>query len=440
MNRGSEETPNRWLIEGGRIVDPSQNLDRAGRVLVDAGRIAAIDPSDEDVPPGVQRLEAGGLIVAPGLVDLGTELREPGREEDETIASGVKAALVGGYTSVLCSSNTHPPIDTPGAVEFVRQKAARARGARVHVIGCVSKGRRGAEMAELGLLVEAGAAAFSDSPAPLFNSALVKRALEYCRMFDLPILDRPEIPELAGAGVMHEGQVSLVLGLNGLPTEAEDLAVARDVRLAEATGGRLHVGPVSTMGSVDLIRRVKSRGIDVTASVCPHNLTMDDRQLRSFDAKFKVHPPLRSPRHVAMLREALADETIDAIQSGHMPRATEKKMDDLDLAPFGMSGLETALAVIITELILPGKLDWLTAIARLSTTPARIGKVEGGTLRVGKPADVILIDPQSEWTVDETRFLSRSHSTPFQRTRLTGCVTHAFVDGELRYCRADDAP
>lgn len=433
MNSPPEETIKSLLIEHGRIIDPSQNLDRVGRLLIHKGLIAAFDPSDGDLPAELERIDATGKIVAPGLVDLGTELREPGREEDETIATGTAAALVGGYTSLLCSSNTHPPIDSPAAVEFVRQKAAKARAARVHVIGCVSKERRGEEMAELGLLVEAGAVAFSDSPAPIYNSALVKRALEYCRMFDVPILDRPQIPELAGAGVMHEGQVSLVLGLNGLPTEAEDLAVARDVRLAEATGGRLHVGPVSTMGSVDLIRRVKSRGIEVTASACPHNLMMDDRQLRSFDSRFKVHPPLRSPAHVEMLREAVADKTIDAIQSGHMPRAREKKMNDLDLAPFGMSGLETALAVTITELVLTGKLDWLTAIARLSTTPARIAKIEGGTLQLGKPADVIVIDAQATWTVDESKFRSRSNSTPLAGCQLTGLVTHAIVGGELRY-------
>ncbi len=423
------------LIENGRLVDPSQNRDSVARLLIVDGLVAAIDPSDGEVPVGVERIDARNRVVAPGLVDLSTELREPGRDEDETIATGSQAALVGGYTSILCSSNTHPPIDSPGAVEFVRQKAAKARAANIYVTGCVSKGRRGEEMAELGLLVEAGAVAFSDSPAPLANSALVKRALEYCRMFDRPIFDRPEVPELAGRGVMHEGRESLVLGLNGLPTEAEDLAVARDVRLAEATGGRLHVGPVSTMGSVDLISRVKSRGIRVTASVCPHNLAMTDEALRSFDARFKVHPPLRSVRHVETLKRAVADGTIDAIQTGHMPRAREKKMDDLDLAPFGMTALETTLAATITALIDSGLLDWKTLIERMSTAPARIAGLPAGTLTKGAPADVIVIDPDRTWVVDEQNFYSRCNSTPLAGVQLKGLVTHSIVSGEVRFRR-----
>jgi dihydroorotase len=421
------------LIEHGRIVDPSQPLDRVGRLLVVEGRIAAIDPADGDLPQGCQRIDATGRVVAPGLVDLGAELREPGNEEDETIESAGLAALSGGFTSVLCCSSTKPCIDSPGAVEFVRQKAAKARGVRVHVIGCLSKERAGEQMAELGLLHEAGAVAFSDAPRPVPNNALLKRALEYCRMFDKPILDRPEVPELAGDGVMHDGQVSLVLGLKGLPTEAEDLAVARDVRLAEATEGRLHVGPVSTMGAVDMIRRVKSRGIRVTASVCPQNLCLSDAELRSFDSKYKVHPPLRSGRHVETLRRAVEDGTIDAIQSGHMPRSREKKMDDLDLSPFGAATLETTLATIVTYMINEGVIDWLTAIDRLSTSPARIVGIEAGTLQVGAPADITLIDPHARWTVRGEAFRSRCISSPLEGHTLSGVVQTTIVGGEVRF-------
>lgn len=421
------------LIENGRIIDPSQGIDRVGRLLIVDETIAAIDPSDGDLPNDCERIDASDKIVAPGLVDLGAELREPGHEEDETIQSGGLAALSGGYTSVLCCSNTSPYIDSPGAVEFVRQKAAKARGVRVYVIGCLSKERAGEQMAELGLLHEAGAVAFSDSPRPVPNDALLKRALEYCRMFDKPIIDRPEVPELAGEGVMHDGQVSLVLGLKGLPTEAEDLAVARDVRLAEATEGRLHVGPVSTMGAVDLIRRVKSRGIQVTASACPQNLCLSDAELRSFDAKYKVHPPLRSGRHVETLRRAVADGTIDAIQSGHMPRSREKKMNDLDLSPFGAATLEITLSTIITYMINEGVLDWMKAIDRLSTAPARIAGIEGGTLQQGVAADVIVVDPDPSWTVTGSEFRSRCISSPLEGHTLHGKVVKTIVDGEVRF-------
>ncbi len=290
-------------------------------------------------------------------------------------------------------------------------------------------------MAELGLLHEAGAVAFSDAPRAIPNNALLKRALEYARMFNKPIIDRPGVPELSQGGVMHEGQVSLVLGLKGLPTEAEDLAVARDVRLAEATGGRLHVGPVSTMGAVDMIRRVKSRGISVTASVCPHNLCLSDQELRSFDSRFKVHPPLRSPRHVETLRGAVADGTIDAIQSGHMPRSREKMMNDLDQTPFGAATLETTLSTVNTFMIREKIIDWSTAIDRLSTTPAKIAGVQGGTLMIGSVADLIVIDPASEWIVDGTKFRSHCVSSPLAGHTLHGLVSHSIVGGEIRFQR-----
>lgn len=426
-------SPSDLLIEHGRLVDPSLGTDRQARVLIREGRVAAIDPADADLPEHCSRLDATGKIVAPGLIDLGAELREPGNEEDETIRSGSDAALAGGFTSLLCCASTSPVIDSPGAVEFVRQKAAKAAGARIHVIGCLSKSRKADQMAELGLLAEAGAVAFSDGPRPMPNDALLKRALEYCRMFDLPIFDRPEVPELSTGGVMHDGQVSLVLGLKGLPTEAEDLAVARDVRLAEATCGRLHVGPVSTMGAVDMIRRVKSRGIAVTASVCPHNLCLADSELRTFDSKFKVHPPLRSPRHIETLQNAVADGTIDAIQSGHMPRSREKKMNDLDIAPFGAATLETTLSTVITFLIDRGVIDWVAAIDRLSTAPARIAGVSGGSLAVGAAADVVVIDPSVTWTVDPIQFHSRCVSNPLAGHQLRGRVTHTIVGGQFRF-------
>ena len=427
--------PQALLIENGRLVDPSQDIDRTARVLLYRGRVAAIDPSEDDLPSYFHRVEAKGCIVAPGLVDLGTELREPGHEEDETIESGGAAAVAGGYTTVLCSANTDPPIDTPASVELVRRIAAACGGPRVHVIACASRGREGEQMAELGLLAQAGAIGFSDSPRPIHNSALLKRALDYCRMFDLPIFDRPVDPDLVEEGVAHDGQVALILGLKGLPSEAEDLAVARDVRLAEATGGRLHVGPISTMGSVDLLRRIKQRGIEVTASVCPHNLWHSDEMLRSFDSRFKLHPPLRSARHIESLLNAVADGTIDAIQSGHMPRALEKKMNDIDQAPFGASTLETTLAVVATRLIESGLMSWSQAITRLSWKPARIAGIDAGTLAAGAPADCVIIDPNERWSIDSAGFYSQCTSTPHEGDAVIGRVIYTIVGGQIRFTR-----
>lgn len=424
------------LVKGGRVIDPESGTDRIADLMINHGKMVAMDPTPDSIPADAEIIDASGKIVAPGLVDLGVEFREPGFDEDETIATGSAAALAGGFTSVLCCSSTMPCIDSPGAVEFVRQKAVQADGVRVHVIGCLSKNRDGEQLAEFGLLHEAGAVAYSDAPRPITNDALLKRALEYARMFGLPIINRPNVMTLSEGGVMHDGQVALVLGLKGLPTEAEDLAVARDVRIAEATSGRLHIGPISTMGAVDLVRRVKKRGIPITASVCPHNLCLDDSQLRSFDAKFKVHPPLRSPGHIETLRSAVADGTIDAIQSGHMPRAREKKMNDLDASPFGMASLETTLSTIVTYLIKPGLIDWTAAIRCLSTRPARIAGIDGGSLGVGMPADVTIIDPEVCWTVDPLKFRSRCVSTPLDGLTLNAVVEATMVAGRIRYRRS----
>lgn len=422
------------LIDNGRIIDPSQGIDRIARLLIVGGNIVGINPDDSEVPSEFERLDASGKIVCPGFVDLGTELREPGREEDETIESGGLAALAGGFTTILCASNTYPPIDTPGAVEFVRQKAQRARTCRISVIACLSKGREGEDMAELGLLAEAGAVGFSDAPKPTSNSALLKKALEYCHMLNLPIYDLPLVPELTGAGVMHAGKVSLQLGLQGLPTESEDLAVARDLRLVEATGGRLHVGPISTMQGVELLRRAKQRGINISASVWPHTLShMTDAELETFDARYKVRPPLRSDRHIQACREAVKDGTIDCISTGHTPRAREKKVNDLDLAPFGMASLETTLAAINTNLIRPGILSWNDAITRMATRPAEVAGVPGGSLRAGQPADVIVVDPDASWTVKASEFRSRCDSTPLEGAQVYGRTTHSIVGGEIRY-------
>lgn len=420
----------RLLITNGRVICPAQGLDRVTNLLMEGGKIAALDAQPQG---GEQTIDANGQIVSPGLIDLHTQLREPGCEEDETIETGTAAALAGGYTSIACLPETEPPIDTPAGVEFVRQKAARARNCNVFVVGCVSKNRDGKELAEIGSLVEAGAVAFSDGQRPIQNPDVLRRALEYCLMFGKPILSHPEARELSQSGVMHEGRVSLVLGLLGMPPAAEDVMTSRDIRLAEATGGKLHLLNVSSAVSIDLIRRTKLRQVPITAGMCAINFALTDDLLRSFDARYKLNPPLRSQQHLDACLAGLKDGTIDVISSGHAPRAAEKKMQELDLAPFGMTALETTLALTITKLIEPGHLDWITALSKLTHNPARVLGLKKGTLKPGADADVTIIDPRVRWTVDAARFCSKSASTPLAGHELLGWASHTIVAGEVRY-------
>jgi dihydroorotase len=416
------------LITNGRLIDPSQELDRVTNLWIDAGRIAAYDVPHRD---GVPTIDAAGKIVAPGLVDLNTQLREPGFEEDETIESGTRAALAGGFTSIACIPETEPPIDSAASVEFIHQKAARAKNCHVFVLGCVSKNRDGNELAEIGSLVEAGAVGFTDATRPIWNSELLRRALEYCLMFDKPIFNHCEVPELARGGVMHEGRTSLVLGLPGLPSDAEDVMTGRDIRLCESTGGRMHLLNVSCSISIDLLRRAKQRGVKITAGVSPWNFAFTEEQMRSFDPAWKLNPPLRATGHLEACLAGLADGTIDVISSGHAPRASEKKMQELDQAPFGMVSLQTTLAMVVTWLIAPGKLSWPAAIAKLSTNPARILGLPKGTLRIGADADVVVIDPQTRWTIAREHF-PKSSNTPLLGKELQGKVVSVVVGGEVK--------
>jgi dihydroorotase len=420
----------RLLIRGGRVVDPSQGLDREMDILIQGGQIVEYDPpsrGDEVV------IDARGKIVTPGLIDMHVHLREPGDEEDETIASGTAAALAGGFTSIACCPNTDPPIDTSATVEFVRQKAARADNCHVFVMACVSKDRKGEELAEIGQLVAAGAVAFTDDGAAVRDPELMRRAFEYCLMFDKPVCNHCEIPELARNGVMHEGLVSLILGLPGIPAAAESVMVARDIALAEATGGRLHVMHVSTLDSVEAIRRAKNRGVRVTAEVTPHHFTLTDECLRTFDSNFKMNPPLRSRDHLEACINGLRDGTIDVIASDHAPHAKEKKMQELDRAPFGIIGLETTLSLVITKLIKPGILTWSEAVAKMTVNPAKILGLNKGTLAIGADADVTVIDPNWEWVVDPSRFLSKARNTPFAGWKLEGRAADVIVSGTIKY-------
>jgi len=420
------------LITNGRVIDPSQQMDRVTSLLVADGRIAAYDAAAD---PEVQVLDARGRIVAPGLIDMHVHLRQPGFEEDETIESGTAAALSGGFTSIACMPNTEPPIDSQGTVEFVRQQAAEKGHCRVLVVACVSKNRAGKELAEIGQLVEAGAVAFSDDGNPVADAELMRRALEYCLMFDKPVMNHAEVRELSQRGVMHEGLVSLVLGLPGIPAAAEDVMISRDISLAEATGGRLHLMHLSTLNGVEALRRAKLRGVRVTAEAAPHHFTLTDQCLRSFDANYKMNPPLRGQEHVEAVIAGLSDGTIDVIASDHAPHAKEKKMQELDHAPFGIVGLETALGLVVTRLIEPGHLDWPAALAKLTINPARILGLDKGTLRIGAAADVTIIDPQFRWRVDPAEFRSKSSNTPFAGWELTGRAETVIIAGRIKLDR-----
>jgi dihydroorotase len=418
------------LIEGGRVIDPSQNMDRITNVLIEGGKVAGYD-----VPRGDQQMviPAEGKIVSPGLIDMHVHLREPGREEDETISTGAAAAVAGGFTSIACMPNTEPPIDSQATVEFIQHQAARANSCNVFVVACVSKNREGKELAEIGQLVQAGAVAFSDDGAPVYDAELMRRALEYCLMFDKPILNHAEERELTQGGVMHEGRVSMVLGLPGMPAVAEDVMVARDIALAGATGGRIHVMHVSSSGSVDLIRRAKGRGVRVTTEVCPHHFTLTDEGLRAFDSNFKMSPPLRGQEHVDACIAGLVDGTIEVICTDHAPHSLEKKMQELDRAPFGIVGLETCLGLVVKQLIVPGHLDWPSALAKLTINPARILGLDKGTLQVGADADVTIIDPEMRWTVEPSRFRSKSNNTPFAGWELQGRAETVLVAGKIKH-------
>ena len=419
-------------IVGGRIVDPSRDYDAVGDVLIRNGRIAAVGDVAPDEPVD-DVIDAAGLIVCPGLIDMHVHLREPGGERAETIASGSAAAVAGGFTAVACIPNTNPAIDSPAMVEFVLNQAARADKCRVHVVACVSRGREGKQLAEIGRLVEAGAVAFSDDGDPVGDPELMRRALEYCRMFGKPVLNHCEVKELTRGGVMHAGLTSLKLGLPGMPAEAEDVMIDRDVALAESTGGHVHIMHVSTASGVERIRRAKRRGVPVTTEVCPHHFTLTDGELERFDANFKMSPPLRGQRHVEACLAGLQDGVIDAICTDHAPHAPESKMQELTKAPFGILGLETALGLCGLRLVVPGVLDWPAVISKLTIAPARILGLDAGTLDVGAAADVTIFDPDARWTVDREATESLSLNTPFHGWELQGKARYTIVGGVVKY-------
>jgi len=417
-------------IAGGRIIDPAADRDEIGDFWISRGHILPTGAGYEEAEIVI---DARGLIVCPGLIDVHVHLREPGNEEDETIATGAAAALAGGVTSMACMPNTLPPIDSQAAAEFVVLQGQRARQANVYPVGAVSKGRKGEELASLGQLVAGGAVAFTDDGAPVASAALMRRALEYSKMFDRVIMQHCQVPELTVGGVMNEGFESMRLGLAGMPDAAEDIMVARDIRLAEITRGRLHIQHISTARSVELVREGKRRGVKVTAEACPHHFTLTDERLRTFDSNFKMNPPLRTWRDVEAVVGGLRDGTIEILATDHAPHAPEKKMRELDQAPFGIIGLETLVPIVVTNLIDPGHLTWPEAIRKLTINPAQLLGIPKGTLRPGADADVTLIDPTARWTIDPSQFRSRSRNCPFAGWEVRGRAHTVIVAGEVRY-------
>lgn len=417
-------------ISGGRVIDPSQDLDRVTDIWLGRGRVLAIGVGYEEADAVI---DARGMIVCPGLIDVHVHLREPGNEEDETIATGARAALAGGCTSVACMPNTRPAIDSQGAAEFVVLQAQRAGFANVYPVGAVSKGRNGEELAELGQLVAGGAVAFTDDGAPVASASLMRRALQYSKMFDRCIMQHCQVMELTAGGVMNEGFESMKLGLGGMPAAAEDIMVARDIRLAEITGGRLHIQHISTERAVELVREGKRRGVRVTAEACPHHFTLTDERLRSFDSNYKMNPPLRTQADVEAVIGGLREGTIDLLATDHAPHSPEKKLRELDQAPFGIVGLETLIPITVLGLIEPGHLSWPEAIRKLTVEPAKLLGIAKGTLRPGSDADLTIIDPSTPWTIDPAAFHSKSRNTPYGGWKVRGRAHTVIVAGEVRH-------
>jgi dihydroorotase len=404
--------------------------DETADVLLRDGKVEARGRS-LGTPDGAEVLDCSGLFVSPGFIDVHCHLREPGREDVETVATGARAAAAGGFTAVCAMPNTEPVTDNQAAVGFIIRQGLRAAAARVYPIGAISVGQRGEALAEFGELVGAGAVAVSDDGKPVVSAHLMRTALEYAQAFDIPVIDHCEEPTLARGGSMNEGMMSARLGLRGIPAEAEEIMVIRDILLARRTRGHVHLAHMSTAGSVELIRWGKERGINVTAEVTPHHLTLTEAAVGGFDTSAKMNPPLRTEADVEALREALRDGTIDLVATDHAPHHYDAKEREFADAPFGIVGLETALALVVTELVEKGIIDFPTLVDRMSTRPARLFHLSGGSLAEGSIADVTVFDPARERVVDPSKFLSKGRNTPYAGDRLRGRAVYTIVGGRV---------
>ena len=416
------------LIQGGHVIDPGR-VNGVADVLIENGTISAVGPA-LTAPAGATVIQAKGQLVLPGFVDLHVHFREPGFEYKETIQSGTAAAVAGGFTTVCAMPNTNPVNDNQAVTEFMLERAKAAGNAHLYPIGAITKKSEGKELAEIGDLRRAGCVAISDDGKPVMNSLVMRRAMEYARAFDVPVVDHCEDLHLSEGGCMNEGLVSTELGLPGIPSAAEDVMVARNVSLAELTGARLHLAHISTAGSVRMVREAKARGLKVTAEACPHHFTLTEELTRGYNTHAKMNPPLRTLQDVQAIKEGLRDGTIDVIATDHAPHATQEKQLEFTEAPFGIVGLETALSLTLA-LVDEGVLTLESAVDKLSTAPAKAFSLNAGTLAVGAPADVAIVDLNRQWQVDPSRFRSKSRNTPFAGWKVKGRVTTTIVSGRV---------
>lgn len=422
----------RILFKGGTLCDPATGLFQVGDLLIEEGRIQAIGENLETTSTQVIELKPQ-YVLCPGFIDVHTHLREPGQEHKETIETGSMAGAAGGFTTLLCMPNTTPPMDNAAIVALVMQKARQAGRSRVLPLGSATVGMGEDQLAEMADMKEAGCVGFTDDAFPIQRAETIRRAMEYCRMLEVPFVAHCEDKSLTEGGSMNEGVVSAKLGLKGMPSVAEEIAVARNLLLAEYTGCHLHIAHISTAGSVDLLRWAKARGIPVTGEACPHHFSLTETAVENYDTNTKINPPLRTERDVQAIKEGLADGTIDCIATDHAPHAQEEKDVEYPLAPFGIIGLETAFGLVLRELVDPGILSLPEAIKKMTWNPAQIFGLPYGQLRVGGPADLVVLDPSAEWVVDRDKLFSRSKNTPFHGWKLKGLPLLTLVEGRIVY-------
>jgi dihydroorotase len=430
------------IIKNGRIIDPSQGIDGTGSIFIEDGKIKEVRikgsvlsaeskaRNRELQHSDLRTIDATGLLIIPGLIDMHVHLREPGFEYKETIKTGTSAAVRGGFTTVCCMPNTFPVNDNASVTEFIKRKASQEGCCSVLPIGAITKGQKGEELAEIGTMRNEGCIAFSDDGQPVMNSLIMRRALEYSKAFNVPIISHCEDLTLSEDGVINEGLLSITLGLKGIPVEAEQIMIFRDILLAEMTGGQLHIAHVSTEGSVNLIRNAKKRGVHVTAETCPHYFTLTEEAVKGYNTNAKVNPPLRTARDIEAIKEGLRDGTIDVIVTDHAPHHTDEKLREFDMAPFGISGLDTALSLSL-RLVKDGVLSLSQLIEKMALSPARILGIDRGTLRTGSDADLVIVDVNKEFSVEPERFISKGRNTPFAGWCLEGMPVFTVYKGKL---------